>query len=148
MHPTSDFGSARQTVLSITGTVEFFARQKVSLQLELWDGRDQQAAAAANITPSHCASPPRIYRPRETEQLLAMASEYRIHKPYALATLPRPLTAPGQPGAGIVAREVYGQRDGVRKKRTELAVGIDGETASIYDVRSQTRHGFLRGGRR
>lgn len=61
-----------------------------------------------------------------------MSSEYRIHKPYVLATLPRPLD---HTGGQIAAKEVYGQRDGQRKKRTELAVGIDGETASIYDVR-------------
>lgn len=63
---------------------------------------------------------------------VAMSSEYRIHKPYVLATLPRPLD---HTGGQIVAKEVYGQRDGQRKKRTELAVGIDGETVSIYDVR-------------
>ncbi|KAI6780109.1 uncharacterized protein J7T54_004241 [Emericellopsis cladophorae] len=51
-----------------------------------------------------------------------MASEYRIHKPYVLSTLPRPL---GHTDSRIVAKEVYGQRDGLRKKRTELAVGID-----------------------
>ncbi|KAF4990509.1 hypothetical protein FDECE_14351 [Fusarium decemcellulare] len=61
-----------------------------------------------------------------------MASEYRIHKPYVLATLPRPLD---HTEGRIVAREVYGLRDGQKKrKRTELVVGVDGETASIYDV--------------
>lgn len=61
-----------------------------------------------------------------------MASEYRIHKPYVLATLPRPLD---HTEGRIVAREVYGQRDGQKKrKRTELVVGVDGETASIYDI--------------
>lgn len=60
-----------------------------------------------------------------------MASEYRIHKPYVLATLPRPLD---HTAGNIVAKEVYGQRDGQRRKRTELAVGIDGEAVSIYDV--------------
>lgn len=61
-----------------------------------------------------------------------MASEYRIHKPSVLATLPRPLD---HTEGRIVAREVYGQRDDQKKrKRTELAVGVDGETASIYDV--------------
>ncbi|KAF7553656.1 hypothetical protein G7046_g7035 [Stylonectria norvegica] len=61
-----------------------------------------------------------------------MASEYRIHKPYVLATLPRPLD---HTEGRIVAREVYGQRDGQKKrKRTELVVGVDGETASLYDV--------------
>ncbi|PNY26269.1 Uncharacterized protein TCAP_03805 [Tolypocladium capitatum] len=61
-----------------------------------------------------------------------MASEYRIHRPYVLASLPRPLD---QTDGRIVAREVYGQRDGQKKRRrTELVVGVDGETASIYDV--------------
>ncbi|OAA40990.1 hypothetical protein NOR_05572 [Metarhizium rileyi] len=63
-----------------------------------------------------------------------MASEYRIHRPYALAALPRPLD---HTHGRIVAREVYGLRTGQRKKkRMELAVGVDGETASIYDVSS------------
>lgn len=49
-----------------------------------------------------------------------------------LATLPKPLD---HTEGNIVAREVYGQRDGRKKrKRTELVVGVDGETASIYDV--------------
>ncbi|KAK2592548.1 hypothetical protein QQS21_009763 [Conoideocrella luteorostrata] len=61
-----------------------------------------------------------------------MASEYKIHRPYVLAALPRPLD---HTGGRIVAREVYGQRDGQkRKKRMELVVGVDGETASIYDI--------------
>ncbi|KAM4062640.1 utp8 family protein [Hirsutella rhossiliensis] len=57
-----------------------------------------------------------------------MASEYRIHRPYVLAALPRPLD---HTDGRIVAREVYGQKG---RKRTELAVGIDGETASVYNV--------------
>ncbi|RYC81327.1 Uncharacterized protein BFJ63_vAg15788 [Fusarium oxysporum f. sp. narcissi] len=61
-----------------------------------------------------------------------MASEYRIHKPFVLATLPRPLD---HTEGRIVAREVYGLRDGQKKrKRTELVVGVDGETISIYDI--------------
>ncbi|KOS21005.1 Uncharacterized protein ESCO_004517 [Escovopsis weberi] len=61
-----------------------------------------------------------------------MASEYRIHRPYVLATLPKPLD---HTQGNIVAREVYGQREGLKKrKRTELVVGVDGETTSIYDV--------------
>ncbi|RGP79248.1 hypothetical protein FLONG3_2684 [Fusarium longipes] len=61
-----------------------------------------------------------------------MASEYRIHKPSVLATLPRPLD---HTEGRIVAREVYGLRDGQKKrKRSELVVGVDGETASIYDI--------------
>lgn len=67
-----------------------------------------------------------------------MASEYRIHRPYALATLPRPLD---HTDGRIVARQVYGQRDDQRKrKRTELAVGVDGEAASIYDASGPLLH--------
>ncbi|XWW97933.1 hypothetical protein V2A60_005929 [Cordyceps javanica] len=61
-----------------------------------------------------------------------MSAEYKIHRPFVLATLPRPLD---HTKGSIVAREVYGQRDGSKKrKRTELVVGIDGENTSIYDV--------------
>ncbi|EGX87880.1 hypothetical protein CCM_09503 [Cordyceps militaris CM01] len=61
-----------------------------------------------------------------------MAAEYKIHRPLVLATLPRPLD---HTNGSIVAREVYGQKDGSKKrKRTELVVGIDGENTSIYDV--------------
>jgi hypothetical protein len=50
-----------------------------------------------------------------------------------LATLPRPLD---HTDGRIVAREVYGLRDGQKKKkRMEIAIGVDGETVSIYDVR-------------
>lgn len=78
-------------------------------------------------------APPEISL-RRTDIVIAMASEYRIHKPSVLATLPRPLD---HTEGRIVAREVYGQRDDQKKrKRTELAVGVDGETASIYDVSS------------
>ena len=64
--------------------------------------------------------------------IFAMASEYKIQRPYVLAALPRPLD---HTDGRIVAREVYGLRDGQKKrKRMELAVGVDGETASIYDV--------------
>lgn len=70
-----------------------------------------------------------------------MAFEHKIHRPYVLATLPRPLD---HTGGRIVAREVYGLRTGQKKKkRMELAVGVDGETASIYDVRILLFHGSL-----
>ncbi|KAG5929531.1 hypothetical protein E4U42_005558 [Claviceps africana] len=61
-----------------------------------------------------------------------MASDYKIHRPYVLAALPRPLD---HTDGRIVAREVYGQRNGDKKrKRMELVVGVDGETTSIYDI--------------
>ena len=62
-----------------------------------------------------------------------MSSAFRIHRPYLLATLPRPLD---HTDGRVVASTVYGRRDGEKaKRRTELAVGVDGEAASIYDVR-------------
>ena len=66
--------------------------------------------------------------------VVAMAAEYNIHRPYVLATLPRPLD---HAKGNIVAGEVYGQKDNAKKaKRTELVVGVDGEITSIYDVRN------------
>ncbi|KAI0156736.1 hypothetical protein GGR52DRAFT_583032 [Hypoxylon sp. FL1284] len=63
-----------------------------------------------------------------------MASHFQIQKPYVLATLPRPL----DPSTGrYVVSEVYGYAPGSRKrKRHELAVGIDGEAVNIYNVSS------------
>ncbi|KAI1134829.1 hypothetical protein F5Y05DRAFT_191928 [Hypoxylon sp. FL0543] len=63
-----------------------------------------------------------------------MASHFQIQKPYVLATLPRPL----DPATGrYVVSEVYGSAPGSRKrKRHELAVGIDGEAVNIYNVSS------------
>lgn len=62
-----------------------------------------------------------------------MASHFQIQKPYVLATLPRPL----DPTTGrYVVSEVYGSAPGTRKrKRHELAVGVDGEAVNIYNVR-------------
>ncbi|KAI1773599.1 hypothetical protein F4818DRAFT_421073 [Hypoxylon cercidicola] len=63
-----------------------------------------------------------------------MASHFQIQKPYVLAALPRPL----DPTTGrYVVSEVYGSAPGSRKrKRHELAVGIDGEAVNIYNVSS------------
>ncbi|KAI0892777.1 hypothetical protein F4806DRAFT_221567 [Annulohypoxylon nitens] len=63
-----------------------------------------------------------------------MASHFQIQKPYVLASLPRPL----DPTTGrYVVSEVYGSAPGSRKrKRHELAVGIDGESVNIYNVSS------------
>ncbi|KAI1393133.1 uncharacterized protein F4822DRAFT_1128 [Hypoxylon trugodes] len=63
-----------------------------------------------------------------------MASHFQIQKPYVLTTLPRPL----DPATGrYVVSEVYGSAPGSRKrKRHELAVGIDGEAVNIYNVSS------------
>ncbi|KAI5860568.1 hypothetical protein GGS23DRAFT_599377 [Durotheca rogersii] len=63
-----------------------------------------------------------------------MASSFRIQKPYVLDALPRPL----DPATGrYVVSKVYGSTPGSRKrKRYELAVGIDGEAVNIYNVSS------------
>ncbi|KAF3064045.1 hypothetical protein GL218_01781 [Daldinia childiae] len=63
-----------------------------------------------------------------------MASHFQIQKPYVLATLPRPF----DPTTGrYVVSEVYGCAPGSKKrKRHELAVGIDGEAINIYNVSS------------
>ncbi|CAK7266078.1 hypothetical protein SEPCBS119000_001839 [Sporothrix epigloea] len=61
-----------------------------------------------------------------------MASNFHIQKPYVLASLPRSLA---QADGKSVVGEVFGQRPGVKKRRrAELAVGIDGESANIYDI--------------
>lgn len=61
-----------------------------------------------------------------------MASNFHIQKPYVLTSLPRPLD---HTAGRYVVGEVFGQQQGSRrKKRAELALGIDGEAANIYDV--------------
>ncbi|KIH87790.1 hypothetical protein SPBR_04618 [Sporothrix brasiliensis 5110] len=63
-----------------------------------------------------------------------MTSNFHIQKPYVLASLPRSLA---QVDGKSVVGEVYGQRPGVKKRRrAEVVVGIDGESANIYDIAS------------
>jgi hypothetical protein len=67
-----------------------------------------------------------------------MTPTFRIHKPYALAQLPRPIS---HHAARYHVGEVFGQSPGCKKrKRHELSVGIDGEAANIYDVRLSTSY--------
>ena len=67
-----------------------------------------------------------------TAHVADMASHFQIQKPYVLTQLPKPLN-PSK--SGYVVGEVAGQRAGSRKrKRPEVAVGIDGEALNIYDV--------------
>ena len=67
---------------------------------------------------------------------LKMASNFHIQKPYVLATLPTPLQRPEAPGKCRVG-VVFGQRPGPKKRtrRSELAIGIDGDAVNLYDVR-------------
>lgn len=63
-----------------------------------------------------------------------MAATYNIQKPYVLTTLPRPLNREGN-GSAYAVGDVWGQQQGSKKrKRPELAVGIDGEAVNLYDV--------------
>ncbi|KAL2123781.1 hypothetical protein VTJ04DRAFT_146 [Mycothermus thermophilus] len=65
-----------------------------------------------------------------------MATKLQVHSPYVLQALPRPLE--GRDGVGrYQVGEVFGQKqDGKRRKRTELAVAVDGVAVYIYDILS------------
>ncbi|EJT74250.1 hypothetical protein GGTG_08093 [Gaeumannomyces tritici R3-111a-1] len=63
-----------------------------------------------------------------------MASHFRIQKPYELTSLPKTLD---QTVNTYAVGEVFGQAQGSKKrKRPELAVGINGEALNIYDAPS------------
>ncbi|KAK3374800.1 hypothetical protein B0H63DRAFT_400568 [Podospora didyma] len=65
-----------------------------------------------------------------------MASKLNIHKPYVLKALSHPLDRPDGPGRHAVG-EVFGQKqDSKRRKRSELAVAIDGDAVHLYDILS------------
>ncbi|KAG4439929.1 hypothetical protein IFR05_004604 [Cadophora sp. M221] len=63
-----------------------------------------------------------------------MSSRFVLQKPYVVATLPQPIDhSKGQ----YAVSEVYGGAPGAKKrKRSELAVGIDGEGVNLYDISS------------
>lgn len=63
-----------------------------------------------------------------------MASQFRIQKPYELTALPKTLD---QSEDTYVVGDVFGQSAGVsskKRKRSELAVGINGEALNLYNV--------------
>ncbi|KAK4119621.1 hypothetical protein N657DRAFT_581379 [Parathielavia appendiculata] len=65
-----------------------------------------------------------------------MAAKLQIHTPYVLQALPRPLDRPDGPGR-YLAGEVFGQKQhDKRRKRSELAVAIDGVAVYLYDILS------------
>lgn len=67
---------------------------------------------------------------RSTRSIMAPGSS--IQRPYSIASLPRPVN---QSTGRYVVGDVHGGTRGSRKrKRTELAVGIDGEGLNLYDV--------------
>ena len=62
-----------------------------------------------------------------------MSSRFALQNPYVVASLPRPID---RSNGRYVVGEVYGGVPGSKKrKRSELAVGIDGEGINLYDVR-------------
>ncbi|KAL2258295.1 hypothetical protein VTK26DRAFT_8439 [Humicola hyalothermophila] len=65
-----------------------------------------------------------------------MAAKLQVHTPYVIQALPRPLDRTDSPGR-YLAGEVFGQKHGYkRRKRTELAVAIDGVAVYLYDILS------------
>jgi hypothetical protein len=62
-----------------------------------------------------------------------MSSRVSLQTPYVVASLPRPID---RSTGRYVVGDVYGGAPGSKKrKRSELAVGVDGEGVNIYDVR-------------
>lgn len=63
-----------------------------------------------------------------------MSSRFSLQKPHLIASLPQPID---RTNGRYVVGEVIGGGVGTKKrKRSELAVGIDGEGLSLYDVRT------------
>lgn len=66
------------------------------------------------------------------QHLATMSSRISLQAPYTVASLPRPIN---RSTGRYVVGDVYGGAPGSKKrKRAELAVGIDGEGVNIYDV--------------
>jgi hypothetical protein len=69
-----------------------------------------------------------------------MSTAFSIQAPTVIAALPRPID---RSSGRYVASDVHsGNRGSRKRKRTELAVGIDGEGLSIYDVRETTSNHY------
>jgi hypothetical protein len=58
-----------------------------------------------------------------------------MEAPYVIAQLPKPFD---KEYGGVQAAPVYAVGAGKKRKRHEVAVGIDGESVNIYNVQSQT----------
>lgn len=69
-----------------------------------------------------------------------MPSKFSIQKPYVVASLPKPIDVKN---GRYVVGEVFGGAVGAgakKRKRSELAIGIDGEGVNLYDVRNARSH--------
>lgn len=64
-------------------------------------------------------------------ELLVAVMSGGIEEPYAIASLPKPLDA--EKGRTSCAN-VYSLSGSKKRKRREIAVGVDGESVSIYNV--------------
>ncbi|EMC98265.1 hypothetical protein BAUCODRAFT_32278 [Baudoinia panamericana UAMH 10762] len=58
-----------------------------------------------------------------------------METPHTVASLPKPLDALN---GKVQAAQVYGIRAGRKRKRHEIAVGIDGEGVNVYNVQNQS----------
>ncbi|KAI7088272.1 hypothetical protein KC356_g3454 [Hortaea werneckii] len=59
-----------------------------------------------------------------------------MEAPFAIASLPKPLDA--EKGK-VRAAPVFGIRESRKRKRHEVAVGVDGESVNIYNIQSQSQ---------
>jgi hypothetical protein len=66
-----------------------------------------------------------------------MASGLSIGAPYVVASLPKLIDA--SQGRYVVGEVYGGAPNSKKRKRSELAVGTDGEGINIYDVRRQLK---------
>ncbi|KAI7358620.1 hypothetical protein KC354_g9641 [Hortaea werneckii] len=59
-----------------------------------------------------------------------------MEAPFAIASLPKPLDA--EKGK-VRAAPVFGIRESRKRKRHEVAVGVDGESVNVYNIQSQSQ---------
>lgn len=70
-----------------------------------------------------------------------MSPRFSLQKPYVVASLPRPID---HINGRYVVGDVYGGAPGSKKrKRSELAVGVDGEGVNLYDVRNPSTQNMI-----
>lgn len=67
-----------------------------------------------------------------------MTSTYSLGQPYTLFTLPRPIDSVA---GRITGGSAYSINASKKRKRTDVVVGVDGESLNVYDVTKQFSHG-------
>ncbi|KUJ21685.1 uncharacterized protein LY89DRAFT_778082 [Mollisia scopiformis] len=63
-----------------------------------------------------------------------MSSRFSIQRPHVIASLPQPIDSTN--GCNVVGEVISGGVGTKKRKRSELAVGTDGEGLSLYDISS------------